>query len=177
MPTPGDTLVAHGRSYVWFVPDPITGPGTWVLTGSGPLVNSIASGNANAYTDILAPTSIDVKAGMLLYRNTLGQVAAADASSIVTAKVVGAALADATAGTSVQYVRNARIKIAIPASCVDQGSLASNTYYYLSSVNPGFWTATPDTSTEGKVSIQCGLCIQGGANGEIEIEVQPPVVI
>jgi hypothetical protein len=176
MPTPGDTIIAHGRSYVWFDPQPATGPGTWVLTGSGPLVNSIANPNANAYSDIVAPTSIDIKAGMLLYRNTLGQVAAASAKSIITAKVVGAAIADAAAGTSVQYVRNSRIKIAIPATCVDGGNLVANTYYYLSE-NPGFWTANPDTTTQDYVSIQCGLCTNASPNAEIEIEIQPPVVI
>ena len=177
MPAPGDTLVQFGRSYVFFNPDPVLGPGTWVLTGSGPMLNGnsgAGSGSMGTYRGTLSAGSPPVKAGMLVYINSSGDAAVAFASSITTARVVGAALIDANPGDSFTYGRNQRITITKPADCIEGGSMIPNKLYYLSSTKPGFWTQTPDTTTSKFVSIQCGQSIDSNT---MEIEIQQPVVV
>ena len=174
MPAPGDTLVQYGRSYVFFNPDPVIGPGTWVLTGGGPMLNGGSSSNAGTYTAVLSTSSVPIRMGMLIYINTSGQAELANANSIATARVIGAALVDANPGDTFSYGRNQRIVITAPSTCVEGGTLLPNKLYYLSSLTPGYWTQTPDTSTSGYVSIQCGQAIDSNT---MEIEIQQPVVV
>lgn len=177
MPAPGDTLVQFGRSYVFFNPDPVLGPGTWVLTGSGPMLNGNSgsgSGSIGTYRAKLAAGSPPIKAGMLIYINAAGDAELAIATSIATARVVGAALIDANPGDSFTYGRNQRMTITKPIDCVDGAAMTPNKLYYLSSLTPGHWTQTPDTSTSGFVSIQCGQAIDSNT---MEIEIQQPVVV
>jgi hypothetical protein len=177
MPQIGEGRLRFGRSYIWLNPDPNLGPGTWRLTGlevddgdDGPTPSDFYS-QASVRAD-----SPGITENQLIYIDDNGQAGLADASSILTARVAGVAVTNAVAGSFVTYTRNQPIDILNVSTVVDDAptALEQGRYYWLSAVNPGNYTRTPDTTTSGAVLMQVGLALSAN---EFTIEIQNPVVI
>lgn len=174
MPSVGDTKLEFGRAWVYLQPGG-QGPATWRLTGDDNAVTESEDTSEFLFTATMAPGNI-ATVGSLLYLNSSGQAALADASSLTTARVAGAATTAANAGTQVTYTSSLPITGISAASVVDgsPSNLVPGTIYYLSSVVPGNYTTTPDTTTTGNVLIQVGVAID---TNEMNIEVSAPLVI
>ena len=176
MPTIGETKTRFSRSYIWLNPDPTTGPGTWRLT-SEDLVGEDEQTPSDFYTSAIVRADTDrIEENQLIYIDDAGFAGLADASSVTTARVAGVAISSATANTQVTYARNQPITITNVDEVVDTSplTLEAGRYYWLSAINPGNYTRTPDTATSGAALVQVGLAL---SSNEFTIEIQNPVVI
>ena len=174
MPSVGDTKIEFSRAWVYLQPGG-QGPGTWRLTGDDNVSTPDADPSAFLFTAVMAPGNI-AAVGSLLYLNASGQAVLADASSLSSSKVAGAATTVATAGATVTYTSSLPITGLSPSTIVDgsPANLTPGDLYYLSSVVPGNYTTTPDTTTPGAVLIQVGVALD---TNEMNIEVSAPLVI
>lgn len=194
MPAPGDTQERFGRSYIFVNPSPsisflrgneraeVGTVGTWRLSiddeyipggggddpggGEGIVANAVL-GAGETTTDI----------GCLLYIDDEGKARKAKANDPATARVVGAAMSVANSGDVVQYGTNLILDIFNTEPVVDNdigGLFATGYSYYLSAVNAGNWTLSPDTTTEGSVVIQCG---QATDTNRMLVEIQTPTEV
>ncbi len=185
MPNVGDTQIKYGRSYVWLQPNTsITNlpdsanPGVWRLNTDDDWITANEAGATVSFDALLDGSVNAVTIGQLLYVTTSGTVALADASSIATARVAGVATNAATAGQNVIVGTNANILVPDLSVCID-GALSTDSlnigdFYYLSSLNPGNWTATPDTTTQNKVVVPCGVA---AAANRLAVDIETPTVV
>lgn len=123
-------------------------------------------------TGTVDPTEDDVIIGELLYVTPAGFLRKAKADDIDTSLVVGAAITAAFPGTSITYGTNFKLDLFNTAQVVDNdttGLLLPGVNYYLSAVNKGYWTTTPDTTTEGCCVVQCGIA---NSSNQILVEIQ-----
>ena len=174
MPSVGDTKIEFGRAWVYLQPGG-QGPATWRLTGDDNAVTPGGDTSEFLFTATMADGNVS-SVGSLLYLTPTGQAALADASSLSTARVAGAATTVATGGTTVTYTASLPIT-GISASAVVDGApsnLTPGALYYLSSTVPGNYTTTPDTSTTGSVLVQVGVALD---TNEMNIEISAPLVI
>lgn len=175
----GDTQIRFTRSYIFLNPSPEgtlagAGVGTWRLAvddeytpepGPDQPDGTTATGTVDNSEDA-------VIIGELLYITPAGSIKKAKADDIATSTVVGAAITNALPGNTVTYGTNFKLNIFDTASVIDNdtaGLLLPGFSYYLSSINKGHWTITPDTTTEGCCVIQCGLA---NSSNQILVEVQ-----
>ena len=174
MPSVGDSKIEFGRAWVYLQPGG-QGPGTWRLTGDDNAVNPGEDTSEFKFTATMAPGNV-AEVGSLLYLTPSGQAALADASSLATARVAGAATTVATAGTTVTYTSSLPITSLSAADVVDgaPSNLTPGALYYLSAAVPGNYTTTPDTTTSGAVLIQVGVALD---TNEMNIEISAPLVI
>ena len=166
------------RRYVAANPDNTEGPLTWNLSDRDISSGNIGGGTADKIpivsgTGLLAENCL---AGELLYiiktGPTAGQLGLARANDIDTSLVVGAALADASAGSNVDYARNSSIILTNSASILDEPpNLDPGSTYYLSPTNAGNYTATVPT-TAGHVIVDVGTALTAS---QVAIEIQPPI--
>jgi len=174
MPSVGDSKIEFGRSWVYLQPGS-QGPGTWRLTGDDNASNPGEDTSAFLFTAQMAPGSV-AQVGSLLYLTSNGQADLADASALTSSRVAGAATTPATGGTVVTYTSSLPITSIAAANVVDgsPSNLTPGALYYLSSLVPGNYTTTPDTSTSGAVLIQVGVALD---TNEMNIEISAPLVI
>jgi len=178
MPIAGDKLQIYSRSYVYLVPE--TGAvGTWRLTD--PDIAEDDSGNGSNDTDlgqtaIVAADNGPISVNQLVYLDDSNRVRTAKADSVDTARVAGMALNDANPGEVLTYTRNQAVIFTNVSANVDgaPGQIEPGRYYYLSSINAGNCTRTPDTMTSGSVVVQVGI---GSDTNEMTIEIQSPILI
>ena len=185
MPNVGDTKTHNGRSYVWLKPNTsianlpdAANHGVWRLNTDDDWITANTSGATVSFDALLDSSVSSIDIGQLVYITATGTVALADATSIATARVAGVATNAASSGQNVTVGTNANILIPDLSVCVD-GTTSTSTFnigsfYYLSSVNPGNWTATPDTTTQGKVVIPCGVA--AGSN-RLAVDIETPTVV
>ena len=112
----------------------------------------------------------------LIYIDDNGLLALAQANSAATGRVAGMSLTGGNPGDTIQYTRNQAEPIQNLSDRVDGAptELEVGRYYYLSAVNAGNLTRTPDTSTAGSVVVQVGLAL---SSTELTIEIQAPLLI
>lgn len=176
MPVAGEGRLRFDRSYIWVIPNN-QGPGTWRLTNE-----DITSGGGGDISELISTATVasdspPIIQNQLIYIDDSGFARLADASDPTKSKVAGFAVANAIANGVVSYHRNIPISITNVNIIVDNdstGQLESGKLYYLSAVNPGNMTRTPDTTTPGSVVIQVGLALD---NSNFSIEIQTPTVI
>ena len=196
MPAPGDTQERFGRSYIFVNPDPsitflrglpyvgnVGTVGTWRLSiddeyipgGGGD--DPGGGGEGTVANAVLAAGEATTSIGTLLYIDNEGNARRAKADDIATSRVVGAAMTVANAGGVVKYGTNLILDVFNTEQVVDNdigGLFARGNTYYLSAVNAGNWTLTPDTTTEGRVVIQCGNAIE---TNRMLVEIQTPTEV
>ena len=174
MPSVGETKIEFNRSWIYLQPTG-QGPGTWRLTGDDNAPDPGTDPSEFIFTAVMAPGNIAL-IGSLLYLTPSGQAALADASSLSTSRVVGAATTVATAGNTVSYTSSLPISSLDPAQVVDgaPSNLTPGALYYLSAAVAGNYTTTPDTSTSGSILIQVGVALD---TSEMNIEISAPLVI
>lgn len=185
MPNVGDVTNRYGRSYVWLEPNTSIASlpssanhGVWRLNTDDDWITS-SDASATVSFDALLDNSVSsIAVGQLVYVTSSGTVALANASSIATARVAGAATNVATSGQTVTVGTNATLLIPDLSVCVDGATSTSTfsigSFYYLSSVNPGNWTLTPDTTTPNKVVIPCGVA---AAARRLAVDIETPTVV
>lgn len=185
MPNVGETKTLFGRSYVWLQPNtsipnlPAAGnPGVWRLNTDDDWITSNQAGATVSFDALLDSSVSSIVIGQLVYITSTGTVALADATSIATAKVAGVATNSASSGQTVTVGTNASVLIPDLSVCVD-GATSSSTFnigsfYYLSSLTPGNWTATPDTTTQGKVVVPCGVA---ASSNRMAVDIETPTVV
>ena len=180
---PGDTKERFNRSYVAYKPESEYAeatPITWNLTYedqtsnptppdqfAGIQILDVILANPNSETE-------PYNAGTLIYIGNDGLGYRSSASNPETAKVAGALLEDAPPGTTAKYARNAVIDI-FDTNVIDGDAptLIPNQYYYLSDVQAGNWTLTPNTSTTGVTVIQCGQAV---SISRMAVEIQQSIL-
>ena len=176
MPNPGETKVRFSRSYVYLNPGGSPGGvGTWRLTdedttspGPDPDISSLIESGVVA-------GGVTIAASQLLSVNSGGQLVLASAADQTAANVVGVALSGGSPGDTISYTRNQAVTLVDKANIIDNATeLEIGKYYFLSAVNPGCYTRTPDTTTTGAVLVQIGIAIN---TSDIMIEIQPEVLI
>ena len=196
MPAPGDTQERFGRSYIFVNPDPsitflrglpyagnVGTVGTWRLSiddeyipgGGGD--DPGGGGEGTVANAVLAAGEATTSVGTLLYIDNEGNARRAKADDIATSRVVGAAMTVANAGGVVKYGTNLILDVFNTEPVVDNdigGLFATGYTYYLSAVNAGNWTLTPDTTTEGSVVIQCGHATD---TNRMLVEIQTPTEV
>ena len=177
MPSIGDTKTLYGRNYVQSNPNDTVGPAVWVLTARDLLGAGADDDTQIAYgSGVLSLSSAVVLRGNLVYMKTNGELEAAQANSLATGVPVGVALSGANPGQTVNFTTNVRLDFA-NANLVVYGSTSALTpgaTYYLSSINPGQWTTTPDTTTPGVTVVQCGQAVD---TDFMAIEIQQALVV
>ena len=178
MPVIGETKQRFSRSYVWL--NPTVGSssftaGTWRLTGDDEAGGEDPDISSLIESGIVAP-GVNIQASQLVYINDTGLLDLAKADSVTTGRVAGIALTGGNAGDTIQYTRNQSEPIQGLSSRIDgaPSQLDIGRYYYLSAINAGNFTRTPDTSTAGSVVVQVGLAI---SSTELTIEIQAPLLI
>lgn len=185
MPNVGDTITKYGRSYVWLQPNTSianlpasANPGVWRLNTDDDWITANIAGATVSFDALLDSSVNNVVIGQLLYVTATGTVALADATSIATARVAGVATNTATSGQNVTVGTNANILIPDLSLCVDGANSSSSfnigSFYYLSSVTPGNWTLTPDTTTPNKVVVPCGVA---AAANRLAVDIETPTVV
>ena len=194
MPAPGDTLERFGRSYIFVNPTPsitfLRGyverdasqgtVGAWRLSVDDEYVPDGGGGGGGGGgepgtvgTAQLAPDETTTDKGTLLYIDASGFARRAQADQLATSNVIGAATTITAPGNVVTYKTNIVLDIFDTGAVVDNdlgGVLATGFTYYLSAVNAGNWTITPDTTTPGAVVIQCGVA---NDTNQMLVEIQP----
>ena len=196
MPAPGDTQERFGRSYIFVNPDPsitflrglpyagnVGTVGTWRLSvddeyipGGGDDPGG-GGGEGTVANAVLAVGEATTNIGTLLYIDNEGKARRAKADDIATSRVVGAAMTVANAGGVVKYGTNLILDVFNTEPVVDNdigGLFATGYTYYLSAVNAGNWTLTPDTTTEGSVVIECGHATD---TNRMLVEIQTPTEV
>lgn len=185
MPNVGDTITKYGRSYVWLQPNTSisnlpssANPGVWRLNTDDDWITANIAGATVSFDALLDSSVNNILIGQLVYITSTGTVALADATSIATARVAGVATNAATSGQTVTVGTNCSTLIPDLSVCVDGASSSSafsiGSFYYLSSLTPGNWTLTPDTSTPNKVVIPCGVA---AAANRIAVDIETPTVV
>lgn len=196
MPAPGDTQERFGRSYIFVNPDPsitflrglpyagnVGTVGTWRLSIDDEYVpggggdDPGGGGEGTVANAVLAAGEATTSVGTLLYIDNEGNARRAKADNIATSRVVGAAMTVATAGSVVKYGTNLILDVFNTEPVVDNdigGLFATGYTYYLSAVNAGNWTLSPDTTTEGSVVIECGHATD---TNRMLVEIQTPTEV
>lgn len=198
MPVAGDTQTRFGRSYIYVNPDPtvtfLRGAtrdtsggtvGTWRLSvddeyvpGGGDDPTPGGGGTGTEKNVVYSASNTEsTYTGSLLYLDSSGEARLALADSIATANVIGAAASTVAPGNTVKLQTNVIDDFFTTSTIVDNdlgGVLATGFTYYLSAVNPGHWTLTPDTTTPGAVVVQCGQAV--GTN-QMLVEIQIPTEV
>ena len=195
MPAPGDTQERFGRSYIFVNPDPsitflrglpyagnVGTVGTWRLSiddeyipGGGD--DPGGGGEGTVANAVLAAGEATTSVGTLLYIDNDGNARRAKADNIATSRVVGAAMTVANAGGVVKYGTNLILDVFNTEPVVDNdigGLFVTGNTYYLSAVNAGNWTLSPDTTTEGSVVIECGHATD---TNRMLVEIQTPTEV
>lgn len=166
---PGETVQKYGRSYVAYNPSVDVNnamPSTWNLMYEA----EAEGGTTDPYDGIQVLEVVlanplnsteQYAAGTLIYIGNDGLGYRSQADNPSTSKVVGALLQASFPGTTAKYARNAVIDIFDTASVIDDEyvTLIPNEYYYLSDLNAGNWTLTPNTTSENVTVIQCGQAV------------------
>ena len=172
----GESKVRFGRSYVFLNPGSTPADvGTWRLTdedtdspGPDPDASALIESGVIA-------GGVTVANSQLLSMNATGQLVLASAVDQTAANVVGVALSGGSGGDTISYTRNQAVTLIDKAAIIDDATeLEIGKYYFLSAVNPGCYTRTPDTTTTGAVLVQIGIAINVS---DIMIEIQPEVLI
>ena len=178
MPVIGETKQRFSRSYVWL--NPTVGSsaftvGTWRLTGDDQAGGEDPDISALLESGIVAP-GVTIAPSQLIYVNENGLLALAQANSTDTGKVAGLSLTGGAPGDTIQYTRNQSEPIINLSDRIDgaPSALEVGKYYYLSAINAGNLTRSPDTTTAGSVLVQVGLAI---SSTELTIEIQAPLLI
>ena len=177
MPIIGELQTRFGRSYVWMNPDPSAGPATWRLTYEEETDDG--GGNDAGINYSAATVRSDtpaIQANQLIYIDDFGRAGLANASVIETSRVAGVAVSAAVANGQVTYTRNQPVNITNTATVVDGApdSLEPGRTYWLSAVNSGNYTRTPDTTTTGAVLVVVGMAL---SQNQFTIEIQGTGVI
>ena len=166
------------RHYVASNPNNATGPLTWNLSDRDISSGIIGGGSADKIPIVSGSGVLaeDCLQGELLYiitsGPTAGELALAKADSIETSIVVGAALANASAGSNISYTRNSSLLLSQSANMLDTPpNLDPGKTYYLSPINAGNYTKTVPTTT-GHVIVDVGTALDAA---NIAIEIQPPI--
>ena len=178
MPVIGETKQRFSRSYVWL--NPTVGSssftaGTWRLTGDDEAGGEDPDISSLIESGIIAP-GVNIIPSQLIYINDSGLLDLAKADSVTTGRVAGISLTGGNPGDTIQYTRNQSEPIQDLSNRIDGAppKLDIGRYYYLSAINAGNFTRTPDTSTPGSVVVQVGLAI---SSTELTIEIQAPLLI
>ena len=180
MPVIGETKIRFGRSYTWLNPQisgTLSSTGTWRLNGT-----DAVDGGGDDISDFTSQATVaadepTILANQMVYIDSSGFARLASAASVTTAKVAGFAVSNSVAGALVTYYRNVPITITNINQVVDNvtnSRLEPGSIYWLSAVNPGNLTRTPDTTTSGAVVLPVGLALD---NSSFSIEIQNAVVI
>lgn len=163
MPQIGDTKTLFGRTYVYTNPDQALGPGTWRLAdhpegapSTGESAASLVYGQATVAED-----GSVIKKGMLVRLDGTGKAYPALASSEDTSRVVGVAIDQVTTGQVVRFTTNTSFDMFNADTITDEGNLQLEIGrpYYLSAINPGFWTLNPRSDQHPYVVLQCGIAV------------------
>ena len=178
MPNIGDTKNVFGRSYIYRNPNTGLGPGVWALS-SKDLVpvdedDDVETISGSAVYDVNSPVS--AQRGTPLAFTSIGTLIPAIATSLSDASVVGLALNSTNPGQTVSFTSDADLTFTGIAGITDEGNATFQVgaKYYVSSINPGNFTTTPDTTTPGNVVIVVGTALD---TDRIAIEISQPVVI
>ena len=184
MPFVGETKIRFTRSYVYLNPNTSASipedqrPGTWRLSeqddGDQPDPPGPApEGSLGFQVECKEPGG--VVDGQLVICDQFG-ARLAKADNISTGVVAGAVVEGGAFDEIITVTRNETIDFLDVGTLVDGGGtfLTVGANYFLSSVNPGNWTTTPDVSTAGAVVAQVGTAV---ANNQMSIEIQQPLVI
>ena len=185
MPNVGETRTRFGRSYVWLLPNTsinnlpdAANHGVWRLNTDDDWITSNTAGATVSFDAALDSSVSSIQIGQLVYVTSTGTVALASAQSIATAKVAGVATNTASAGQTVTVGTNCTVLIPDLSVCVDNTTSSSNftigNFYYLSAVTAGNWTATPDTTTAGRVVIPCGVAVE---DHRLAVDIETPTVV
>ena len=176
MPNIGDTKTLFGRTYIYKNPDSNLGPSVWQLAARDASFSGEDDDAVISYgSAVLDVTSVPVLRGMLLYFTSSGTLKAALANNVLTSQVVGVALNGGNPGQTITFTNSVRLDMSNANLITDDATvLTPGTLYYLSAVNAGNWTSTPETTQTGNVVIQCGQAV---AEDFMAVEVQPLVVI
>jgi len=178
MPVVGEQKLRFNRSYVWVNPNGSSAytVGTWRLTDEDIASQPDPDVSALIETGDIALDNGPVSASALLYIDDNNKLRTAKGDSATTARVVGAALGAGNPGDTISYTRNQAVIIQNISTIVDGGpaELEPGRFYYLSAINAGNYTRTPDTTTTGAVVSQVGIAI---STSEITIEIQNPILI
>ena len=122
-------------------------------------------------------SGVTIAPSQLIYIDeTSGLLKLAKADSVTTGRVAGISLNGGAPGDTIQYTRNQGVTIQNLSSRIDgaPAELELGKYYYLSAVNEGNLTRTPDTTTSGSVVVQIGLAL---SRTELTVEIQTPILI
>ena len=176
MATVGETKLRFGRSYIFLNPGSTPADlGTWRLTAEDTDTPGPDPDASALIEEGVVAGGVTVANSQLLSMNATGQLVLADASSQTAGNVVGVALSNGSPGDTISYTRNQAVTLVDRAALIDDASdLEVGKYYFLSAVNPGCYTRTPDTTTTGAVLVQIGMAI---SPSDILIEIQPEVLI
>ena len=175
MPSIGDVKTMFGRTYVYVNPNQALGPGTWLLSDD----DSVSEGTGAASTSTMpvygqAVVSVQgpIIRGMLIYLNDAGEAVAAIASSEESSRIVGVATESANVGQVTEFTQNTVMDMFNSNVITDEGAATFEVgkSYYLSSINPGFWTTVPDRNTDGYLVIQCGTAVD---DNYMAIDIEP----
>jgi len=164
MPAIGDVKTVFGRTYVYVNPNQTLGPGTWLLSDddeNGSENNTNESSSMPVYGQAVVSIHGPITRGMLICLNSAGEAVPASAASVETSRIVGVAMESANVGQITEFTQNTVMDMFNSSSITDEGAatLEVGKPYYLSSINPGFWTTVPDTNTSGYLVIQCGTAV------------------
>ena len=175
MPSIGDVKTIFGRTYVYVNPNQELGPGTWLLSDtddSGEGGSQESSTTMPIYGQAVVSIQGPITRGMLIYINASGQATPASAASLETSRIVGVAIESANVGQVTQFTQNTVIDLFNSNVITDEGAatLEVGKPYYLSSINPGFWTTVPDNNTSGYLVIQCGTAVD---DNYMAIDIEP----
>ena len=185
MPNVGDTRTRFGRSYVYLLPNSsinnlpdAANHGVWRLSTDDDWISANTDGATVSFDALLDNSVSSIQIGKLVYVTSTGTVALASAQSISTARVAGVAITTATAGNTVTVGTQCTVVIPDLSICVDNTNSSSNftigNSYYLSAVNAGNWTETPDTTTQGRVVIPCGVAVE---DHRLAVDIETPTVV
>ena len=175
MPSIGDVKTVFGRTYIYVNPNQTLGPGTWLLSDDD--ANNGGDSGADpstmpVYGQAVVSIHGPITRGMLIYLNTAGEAVPAIATSTESSRIVGVAMESANVGQVTEFTQNTVMDIFNSSSITDEGSatLEVGKSYYLSSINPGFWTTVPDANTSGYLVIQCGTAVN---HNYMAIDIEP----
>lgn len=175
MPSIGDVKTVFGRTYVYVNPNQALGPGTWLLSDDDDTNGGAGSTNTSTmpvYGQAVVSIHGPITRGMLIYLNTAGEAVPAIATSNETSRIVGVAMESANVGQITEFTQNTVMDIFNSSSITDEGASTFEVgkSYYLSSINPGFWTTVPDANTSGYLVIQCGTAVD---DNYMAIDIEP----
>tara|TARA_B100002051_G_C16715639_1_gene629204 strand:+ start:1014 stop:1547 length:534 start_codon:yes stop_codon:yes gene_type:complete len=173
----GDNRNRYGRAYRFVNPNATMGPPVWVLstrdiTESQPDDDELLQ-SGSATLDAFAGS---ISRAVPLVFTSLGTVTPAKADDIATSGLIGVSINAANPGQTVRFTTDGDISFTNIDNITEEGNstLQVGSLYYLSSLNAGKITLTPDTTTAGSAVVSVGRAIDVD---RLAIEISLPTVI